>query len=323
VRAVPGVTSAAANSSIPMGNSSWNGSFMIEGKPPWPSGARPLLERSTVTPGYFATMGVPILRGRDLRDSDVKEGRHVVVINQSAVDRYFTNEDPIGKRIDFGETEDESTHWMEIVGIVGNVKRLGWPDPSAPEAFTPLAQRPLGYMTVVARTERPTAFLERVPAIVEAIDPEQAVTDRRPMKDRIAFAIGANRTLAMLLGAFAAAALALATLGIFGLVSYTTTQRTRELGIRLALGSRPEQLVALVVGGGLRLVGLGLITGACFAVFVVKALAPHLGKIPPGASDALGFVVIAIVLAMAGVVASLLPAFRAVRIPPAMALRYE
>jgi putative ABC transport system permease protein len=323
VRALPGVTSAAANSSIPMGNSNWNGSFMIEGKPPWPAGARPLLERATVSPGYFATMGMPILRGRDLRESDVKEGRHVVVINQSAVDRYFPNEDPIGQRIDFGETEDDSTHWMEIVGVVGNVKRLGWPDPSAPEAFTPLAQRPLGYMTIVARTERPTTVLERIPTIVQGIDPEQAVTDRRPMTERIAFAIGAQRTLAMLLGAFAIAALALATLGIFGLVSYTTTQRTRELGIRLALGSRPEQLVGLVVGGGMRLVGLGLLIGAFFAVFVVKAIAPHLGKTPPGGSDALVFVVIAVVLALAGILASLLPAFRAVRIPPATALRYE
>jgi putative ABC transport system permease protein len=322
VRNEPGVTAAGANTSIPMGNSTWNGSFRIEGKPPWPAGARPLLERATISPGYFATFGMPILRGRDIRESDVHESRAVAVINQAAVDRYFPNEDPIGHRIDFG-SDDDDPRWMEIVGVVGNVKRLGWPDLTPPEAFSPMAQRSNGSMTIVARTERPAALLERMPAIVQSIDPEQPVTDRRLMTERIAFAIGSQRTLAMLLGAFAASALALATLGIFGLVSYTTTQRTRELGIRLALGSRPEQLVALVVGGGLRLVGLGLVTGGIFAVFVVRALAPHLGKSAQLSADAIVFLLIAAVLAVAGVVASLLPAFRAVRIPPAMALRYE
>jgi predicted permease len=321
VAAQPGVVSVGANSRAPMSGGNSSGSFDIEGREPWPAGAKPLLHRNVVTPGYFKTMGIPIVRGRDFNDADAKDGRLVMVISQRAAERFFPGEDPIGHRIDLGEHDDTKHLWSEIVGVVGDVRKLGLGRELIEESYAMLAQTPSLYMTIVARTPRPEALLQAMPGIVAAVDPDQAVASPRLMKEDVERTIGTQRFISRLLTAFAAAALLLATLGIFGLVSYTTSQRTRELGIRLALGSSPEGLIAVVMREGLRPLGIGLFVGLTGALVIGRAMAARV----PGAAafDPVLLAVIFFGLGAAGSLASLFPALRATRIPPAVALRYE
>jgi putative ABC transport system permease protein len=317
----PGVTAAGGDSTLPMSGSSSNGSFEIEGRPPWPAGARPLLERHEITPGYFTAMGIPLLRGRDFDDGDVHGGRLVMILGREAAERFFPGEDPIGRRIDWGDRDDDGAHvWREVVGIVGDVRRLDRSRPYAAESYVPFAQHPARWIRVVARTRQPEALLRDLPRIVAAVDAQQAVSDRRTMRDRVAGTLGASRFVTTLLGAFAAAALVLATIGLFGLVSYTTTQRTRELGIRLALGASPERVIGVVMREGVSLLGLGLLLGSGAAILVGRVVHQQVGA---AAFDPLVLLTIFGTLGVTGTVASLLPALRAVRIPPAVALRYE
>jgi ABC-type antimicrobial peptide transport system permease subunit len=176
-------------------------------------------------------------------------------------------------------------------------------------------------MSIVVRSSRPNALLEEVPLHVQAVDPEQAVWRGRLMSERVERSVGNRRHVATLFGAFAVAALLIATLGILGLVSYATTQRTHELGLRMALGSTPEAVVGLVMRGGAILVGVGLALGLPLSVVLTRTMADSLPGI--GAFDLTVYAVIAAILGSAGLLACLIPAWRAVRIPPAIALRYE
>ncbi|HZU85288.1 MAG TPA: ABC transporter permease, partial [Polyangiaceae bacterium] len=324
VSAQPGVVGVATNSELPMGGSNWNSSFKIEGRPPWPKGDEPILEQNVVTPGYFATMGIPLLQGRDLLDTDRAGGRPVIVVSQSTAGRYFPGEDAIGHRISFDEAEDGTPIWREIVGVVGDVRRRGLDQPIADECYLPVAQSPRGenlYLFVVARASQPRALLRALPALVAEIDPQQAVSSRSLMAERVADTLESQRNVAVLLAAFAGAALLLATFGVFGLVSYSTEQRRREIAIRLALGSTSAAAVGLVMKGGARLLGAGLAAGMVGAVFVGRVLATRIDGVR--AFDPPLYALIPAVLGAAGLLACLVPAWRAVRASPATALRYE
>lgn len=321
VAAEPGVVAVTANATLPMAGSNSNGSFEIEGRPPWPPGESPNLERNTVTPGYFAAMGIPILRGRDFTAQDRADTRKVMIISQATAERFFPGEDPIGRRIDWGDRESDDHAWREIVGIAGDVHKRGLDRPAAIESYAPLAQHAESWMTLAIRSPRAAAVLQDLPKLVESVDTQQAVSSTRMMSDRVAASIGAQRYVVELLGAFAVAALVLATLGLFGLVSYSTAQRTRELGIRMVLGSTPEGVVALVLRSGLRLLGIGLAIGLLLALAVGRVLASKVAGV--SAFDLPIYAAIPAVLFVAGLLASLVPAWRVVRIPPAIALRYE
>jgi putative ABC transport system permease protein len=322
VAAHPGVHGAAANSALPMAGSNSNGSFEIEGRPAWQPGERPVLERNIITPGYFATMRIPLLRGREFTDEDRREGRLVMIVSQATAERFFPGVDPIGHRVDWGDREDEEAHeWREIVGVVADVRRRGLASPIAAESYVPLAQHANRWMIVVARSPRAEALLQELPGIVQSVDPDQAVSSRRLMADRLADTIGSQRYVALLLGAFALASLFLATLGIFGLMSYATTARTRELGLRMALGSTPEAAIALVMKGGLRLLAAGLGLGLVIALLAGRVLASRVEGV--AAFDLPAYAAIFVILGVAGLLACLIPAWRAVRIPPASALRYD
>jgi putative ABC transport system permease protein len=316
----PDVRSVAADSTLPMGGSNNSSSFEIEGHAPFAKGDEPVLERNVVVPGYFATMGIPLLRGRDLAESDREGGRRVMVISASTAARYFAGQDPIGQRIDLGEEDGAPKDWREIVGVVGDVRRRGLGDPVADESYVPLAQETNRWMMVIARTPHPEALLADLPGIVASIDPQQAVSNRQPMTARVADLISGQRSVAMMLTMFASAALVLSCLGVFGLVSYSTQQRQREIGIRMALGSTPGKAIGLVMKGGMALLGAGLAIGMIAAVFVGRVLAQHL---PVSPFDPSVYVAIAAVLGLSGAAACLIPAWRAVRVPPASALRYE
>jgi putative ABC transport system permease protein len=322
VAAQPGVQAVTVNNCLPMGGSNWNSSFKIEGRPAWPRGDEPNLERNDVTPGYFAAMGIPLLRGRDFTDADRAEGRPVMIVSQATAERFFPGEDPIGHRVDWGESDDdEKPVWREIIGVAGDVRRRGLDEPVAVEGYAPFAQHPDRYLSLVARAAHPEVLMQALPGLVAEVDPQQAVSSRRLMSELVSDSVGTQRHVALLLATFAAVALLLSTLGVFGLVSYATSQRRREIGIRMALGSTPEGVVGLVVNGGLRLVGTGLVLGLAGAVMLGRVLSARVPGVT--AFDLAVYAAIPAILGFAGTIACLLPAWRAVRIPPASALRYE
>lgn len=318
--AKPGVESVGGNTSLPMMGSNSNGWFAIEGRKKWAPGEGPIIERNVVTAGYFQTLRIPILRGRDFGPGDRMGGKRVVIINQAAAEHFFPGEDPVGRRIDL-EDHDDGEQWSEIVGVVGDVRKRGLTVAVPYEAYVPIAQHGRRWMSIAVRSSQPEAQLAQLSTTVQEIDPELSLFSKRRMKDRMAGSVERQRFLTLVLGAFAAMALVLSTLGLFGLVSYQTSQRTRELGIRMALGGSPRSIVALVVGGGIRLAGLGLAVGLVGAVFVGRALAARLAGVP--GFDPLVYAAIPAVLAVVAVLACLVPALRAVRIPPSVALRYE
>lgn len=317
--AEPGVEGVAANSALPMNGSNSNGWFKIEGRPALPVGEGPVIERNVITPGYFKTMGIPLVRGRDFTPADTAEGRLVTIISQKAANDLFPGEDPIGHRIDLQDREE--VRWLEIIGVVGDVRQVGLATPVSMAAYVPVAAAPRRWMSIVVRSRTPDAALEQLRRAVAAADPELALFSRRHLKDRVAESIGEQRLLTILLSVFAASALLLSTMGLFGLISYATSQRTRELGLRMALGSSPEAVVALVVKSGARLVALGLAVGLLGALAVGRMLASRLTGVHD--FDPLIYVSIPVLLGVVGLSSCLLPAWRAVRISPAVALRYE
>lgn len=326
VASQPGVTSASATSALPMDGSNWNGSFRIEGRPSWSAGMRPLLERIVVAPGYFRTMGIP-LRGRDFDANDLRQARRVMIISQSTAEKYFPGEDPIGKRIDWGirTGEDEAkSEWREVIGVAGDVRQRGQAQPLSEQSYVPFTQMTIPWMTIVMKTDgRPQteAALQAIPETILAIDPEQALSSRKTLDEVVRASVGPERFTTTLLGSFSAAALLLATLGIFGLVSYTTSQRTRELGIRIALGASPGRIISVVMQDGVRLLAIGLALGFVGALLVGRMIANNVSG--AASFDAKLLAAITLVLGLTGMIACLLPALRAIRIPPAMALRYE
>jgi putative ABC transport system permease protein len=320
IAAQPGVEGIAGSVALPMSGDDAIVTFAIEGRPPWPPGEQPDLGLNVVTPTYFATIGIPLLRGRAFTDADRADARHVMVVSQSTAERYFQRADSaIGQRITLDDSEPKD--WREIVGVVGNVRRNGLAAPIKDEFYLPFAQSPTHQLTLVARSPRAPALLQALPGLIADVDPQLAVNGRRLMSERVAESIGSQRYVALLLASFAGAALLLATLGVFGVVSYATNQRTREIGIRMALGSTPEGVVGLVVRGGLRLVAAGLGIGLAGAILLGRVLAERAPDL--SVLDLTVYAVIPAVLGVAGLLACLLPAWRAVRIPPAGALRYE
>jgi putative ABC transport system permease protein len=315
-----GVDSAAVVSTLPMSGSNSNSHFGVEGRPPWRPGEGPLLERHAITPGYFHTMGIPVLRGRDFTSADAVGSRRVLILSQKAASNIFPGEDPIGHRIAWGDEDGQPT-WREIVGIVGDVRHRGLNASIANDGYTPFAQDPLFMMSIVVKTRREAAFGQDLSEALFRIDPEQAIWRTRTMQSMVDRSIEQDRSQTALLGLFAAAALFLAVVGLFALISYSTGQRMREFAIRTALGSTASGIVTLVMRGGFRLVGAGLGVGLAGALLVGRVLA---SRIPGVASFDIGiFGVIPALLAAASVLACLLPAWRAIRVPPASVLRAE
>jgi len=316
IAAHPAVSSATMNVHSPLRS----GSLAIKVEGPRPSEV-PTLGCNAVPPGYFATMKIPLLRGRDFSSDDRRDSRKVAILSRTAAERLFPGQEPLGRRIDF--EHDPGDVFREVVGIVGDVRTSGLQAPLGIDGYYPFAQ--LGAetrtMTFFVRTANPDAFLREFPPSIQAIDPDQNVAELATMEDLVSGSIQTPRQLAVLLGAFAVSALVLAALGVFGLVSYTTSQRTRELGIRLALGSMPERVVGLVVAGGLRLVGGGLALGALFSVAVGRALAGRIPNVSDFDSEVL--LSVSALLGVVGLAGCLIPAWRAARIAPARALRCE
>jgi putative ABC transport system permease protein len=320
---IPGVTSSGAVNLLPLnGNRRFRISFDVDGRPPAAPGETQALDIRVATPGYLTTVGIPLRRGRLFTSADRQGSQPVALLNEAAVREHFPNEDPIGKRIVMGWERDDSTIVTgTVVGIVGDVKQASLDVPTVSEIWFPHAQLQMTDMAVVVKTQGdPGALGAAVRRTVQGLDADLPVSDYRTMESVVARSVAQPRLYATLLTVFAALALLLAALGVFGVMTYSVAQRTREIGIRMALGAAGGDVVGMIVRGGLALAGAGVVIGLATA-FATRVLRGLLFGV--SATDPATFAAVAVLLFGVALVASWIPARAATRIDPNVALRAE
>ena len=318
-RALPGVSAAAATSNLPLSASNWSSGLAIAGRAP--DLASDVVHRE-VTPDYFKAMRVPLLRGRALSVQDRSDAPLVVLINQTLARRYFTNEDPVGQRIAFDRVPDSTSNWYTIVGVVGDEHQTALTSDPRVEVIAPVTQDVRQGMTLVLRTDGDPAGLA-APArrLVAELDPKLAIASVRPMAEVEADALAEPRFLMTLLVAFAGIGLVLAVVGVYGIMAQVAQGRTREIGIRIALGAQVGEVRWLVVRHGIRLAVLGLVLGVAGGLLGTRAMRALLYAVAP--ADPVTFASVSALLIATAVAASWLPAARASRADPVGSLRAE
>ncbi|MFY9574377.1 MAG: ABC transporter permease, partial [Blastocatellia bacterium] len=318
---VPGVQSVGAIASVFLTDTPNSTNFSIEGRPV-PTGAEAIeVPLDSISPAYFNVMGIPLLRGREFDDRDVQGSTPVVIINQTFATRFFNGEDPIGKRFVYGGPAPDNP-WLTIVGVVGDMRRTGFDRPVRPETFLPEAQNPDNALTIIARTAGdPASFAGALRSEVWAIDKDQSVYDIKTMDRILTDMMSQRRFNMLLLGVFAGVALTLAAVGIYGVISYSITQRSHEIGIRIALGAQSSDVLRLVVGQGMRLTGIGVSIGLIAAFALTRLMASLMFGV--SVTDPITFGIISLLLIAVALFACYVPARRATRLDPMIALRYE
>src|SRR5712664_3617782 len=318
VAALPGVEGVAVSNDLPLeGDDTTTGLSEVEGRAPYQRGQQPLTGIHAINPGYFQAMGIPLLRGREFSASDNANSTPVVVINQKLAETLWPGQDPLEKHFNLLDKKPS-----EVVGVVGNVLHNGLGESVSLESYHPFPQNPWSYTGLAVRTHGdPGALYRAVRSLVAQIDPELPVHDMRPMEQVVAETMASRRLTLWLVGAFAALALVLASVGIYGVMSYAVTERLHEIGVRVALGAQRRDVLCLVVGHGMRLAAIGLVLGSVTAFFAARAMTTLLFDIRP--SDPLTYIGIAMVLALAALAACYIPARRATAVDPMVALRYE
>ena len=315
----PGVTAVGVTQSVPIQGDYLLG-FNIQGRPPDPPGQDKSTNYYAVSPGYFEAMGIPLLRGRLFTEQDNQTAPRVALINETMAKQYFPDEDPIGQGINVTNGPER---FREIVGIVGDVKQYGLAQPSPLQTYEPYLQNPFGGVTLVVRTVGdPTALTSIVREQVHHLDKDQPLGTTRTLGQLVAGSVAEERFTMLLLGVFAAVALVLAAVGLYGVVSYSVTQRTHEIGIRMALGAASRDVLQLVVGHGMLLTIIGVAIGLGGALAVTTLLMSKL-LFAVTALDPLTFIVIPVLLAAVALGACLVPARRAMRVDPMIVLRHE
>jgi putative ABC transport system permease protein len=320
IEATPGVQAAGVASKLPLTLPGWSSDFSVEGRPAGEHGIE--VVHRQVSPGYFRTLRVPLLRGRVFDASDRIGRPRVVLINEALARRHFGDEDPIGKRICFDRAPDEHSVWRTIVGVVGSEKQQSLALEARLEIFAPAAEEPdLTQVLVVRGPDDPLALVGTLREAVRQLDPEVPLYSVRTMEQVSAESLGRERFVLALLGGFAALALVLAALGVYGVTAYVTRQRTREIGIRMALGAGRAQVLGLVLRQGLAPVAAGGVAGVAGALGLTRLMQGLLFEVEP--ADPGTYVSVAALLAAAALVACLMPARRAIRVQPVAALRHE
>ncbi len=321
LEAVPGVRRAALLSSLPLGGGGFylGRSFLAEGAPEPPAGEDQQAQWNVVSPGSFATLGVPLLRGRDFGRRDTGGSPPVAIVSRELVRQMFGNADPLGKRI---RSHRDENVYREIVGIAGDVRFFGADDELQPIVYVPHSQSAWGAMVVALRTQGdPAAVLPAVRRAVAAVDPELPLDEVRTMDAVFASSVATRRFVAGLIGGFAAMAVLLALVGVYGVLAYDVGQRRREIGVRMALGSRRGAVVGLVVREAAVLVVAGVAAGLLAGLLLSGQLAPLLYE--TRAKDPATFALVPIALAAVALLAAWVPARRASRVEPMAALRLE
>jgi putative ABC transport system permease protein len=320
IKTVPGVEAVGGTDPLPLSNSNATTGFVVEGGPLLPMADRPEVGERAVTPGYFETMRIPVLKGRSFTEQDRSNTPLSVIVNEALARRYWPDEEVIGKRLGFNESDKQD--WYEIVGIVGNVKHDRLAAEPKPELFFAYRQYPKNFMSLVVRASSDPANLSAaLREQVLAVDPDQPVFDIKTMNERMSKSMAQNRFVMLLLTIFSALALILAAVGIYGVMSYAVTQRTHEIGIRLALGAQTGDVLKMVVGQGLALTLAGVAAGVVGAVALTRLMSSLLFEV--SATDWLTFMLVALLLTGVALAACFVPARRATRVDPMVALRHE
>jgi putative ABC transport system permease protein len=319
LRALPGVEKVGMTSTLPVSDSGANGAFKIEGRPDWKRGEEPFVEKTIVGGDYFSALRIPLRRGRYFNERDAATSPHVAIINETFARRFFPNEDPIGKRVGFLWNMEG---WQEVVGVVGDVNYHGLDTPLTPQIYVAFSQRPDSSSTIVLRSSADAATLAAASRdAVRGVERDQPISDIRTLDSIVAESLAPRSLSTMLFSLFGGVALALVAVGIFGVISYSVSQRTQEMGVRVALGARQGDILGLVVGQGMRLVTAGVGIGLVAAFALTRAMAGLLYSVKP--SDPATFIGVTVLLAAIALVACYVPARRAMRVDPMVALRYE
>jgi putative ABC transport system permease protein len=320
VQSLPGVVNAGMVTPLPLGRGFDSTSFDVEYQPS-PPGQEPMADRYIMTPGYLQALGIRLEQGRELNEQDNFNGPPVMLVSESLAARSWPNQSPIGKRIKlpFNPGRDDEP-WRTVVGVVRDVKQYGPDKPSEMALYLPHAQYRVSSMSLVTRTSSdPAGMIATVTKVVQGFDPDQVPTNSATMNDVMRDSIQTRRFPMFVLGGFAALALVLAAVGIYGVMSYVVVQRTHEIGIRMALGAGTANVLRLIVGNALALAGVGIMLGIVGAFALTRLLRSLLFGVVP--TDVSTFVVVCVSLFVVAVVACYLPARRATKIDPLRALR--
>jgi putative ABC transport system permease protein len=338
-RNIPGVIATAAASGLPLGNNGWQTSFLIDGRPVPPRNQTPLMEACLVTPDYFRAMNIPLLRGRYFNDHDDRShiaGKDLskisenlreaaaldsIIIDEEFARRYWPNEDPVGQRIRSGSDPDALV--LTVVGVVGRVKMEGLSqDSNRVQGYFPFAQIPNGGMTVIIKgSSDPNQLMAAVRQQIKAIDPDQPIYSIKTMEEIRADSVASEKLNLTLLSIFAGIALVLAIVGIYGVMSYSVTQRTHEIGIRIAVGAQTSDVFRMILRQGMVLAVIGVGIGLVGAFVLTRLMTTMLFGVAP--TDPATFAVIAALLIGVALLACYLPGRRATKVDPVESLRYE
>ena len=320
LRQIPGVEAAGTVTYLPL--SGWNGGidFSIEGRPPLTGAESPSASYQSVSEDYFRSMSIPVLAGRAFTARDDRTATRVVMINEALAKKYWPGESALGRHVQIAINAPAQRY--EIVGVVGNARSAGLEEPIEPEMYVSAWQNPDSLICLTLRTSGdPTALAQPLRAAIWSVDPEQPVTYVMPLSELAAESLAFRRAGMMLAGGFGALALLLAAIGISGVLSYSVSRRTREIGVRVALGATRAEVGRLVLREGLLMTGAGMAIGLVAAVVLSRFMASVLYEVKPG--DPLTYVVVAAVLLAVAVVATLVPARRATAVDPLVALRSD
>ena len=319
INSLPGIRSAAITSSLPPNGLQVSDNFLAEGQPAVDDSKAPLGSILPTTPGYFRALGVPVTKGRDFTERDTADSPRVVIISETLARKFFPNQNPIGKRLKQGGTDRPGNPWMEIVGVVGDVKYEGLETPTAPAYYLPFKQSPMRSMYLVLNTTLPSGpIANSVRAEVRKIDPEIPVAKVSTIEQLVDESIAQPKFRTFLLGVFSAVAMMLAAIGIYGVVAYSVSQRTREIGIRMALGAQRRDVLKLVVRQGLVLTLVGIALGVIGALALTRIISNLLFGV--GATDPATFIGVSLFLVLVSLLACYWPARRASKINPVTAL---
>ena len=323
VAVMPGVQSASAVNHIPLAGDQWMLTLTVEGQPPPVPGSEPRVVFRVAMPNYFRTMGIALASGRDFTEGDTAQAPRVAVINETMARRFWPNQDALGRRFRLGGA-DSTPPWVTVAGVIHDARQWDWAAPPISEMYLPFYQipAPQSYTTLVVRTAAdPAGLTNALQARIWALDKDLPISSLASMEDIVSNSMWQPRFSMLLLGAFAGLALMLAAVGIYGVISYSVSQRTHEIGIRMALGAQPSDVLHLVVRQGAAMAAAGVVIGLAGALALARLLTSLLYGISP--TDSLTFVAVALLLAGVAAAASYIPARRASRIDPILALRHE